>query len=84
MELRTFIRITYSEEKIQNLRQGNELITFICLADWMMFQAPKSLDFTSIKNTRGQVIKSAIDKIETMEEFRKDEFMKLMNKQYNK
>ena len=42
---------TYSEEKIQNLREGAELITFISPADWMMFQAPKGLDFTSIKNT---------------------------------
>ena len=64
---------TYSEEKIQNLRQGNELIMFICPADWMMFQALKSLDFTSIENT--------IDKIETMEEFTKEEFMKHLNKQ---
>ena len=74
---------TYSEEKIQNLRQGNELITFICPADWMMFQAPNSLDFTSFENSRGQAIKSTIDKIETMEEFRKEEFMKLLNKQYS-
>ena len=37
---------TYSEEKIQNLRQGNELIMFICPADWMLFQAPNGLDFT--------------------------------------
>ena len=74
---------TYSEEKIKNLRQGNEIIAFICLADWMMFQAPKSLDFTSIENTRGQAIKSTIDKIETMEEFRKEEFMKILNKQYS-
>ena len=43
---------TYSEEKIQNLREGNELIMFICPADWMLFQAPKSIDFTSIENTR--------------------------------
>ena len=48
-----------------------------------MFQAPKSLDFTSIENTRGQAIKSTIDKLETMEEFRKEEFMKVLNKQYS-
>ena len=30
---------TYSEEKIQNLREGNELIMFICPVDWMLFQA---------------------------------------------
>ena len=63
---------TYSEEKIQKLRQGNELITFICPADWMMFQVPNSLDFTSLENSRGQAIKSTIDKLETMEEFRKN------------
>ena len=74
---------TYSEEKIQSLRQGNELIMFICPADWMLFQAPKSLDFTSIESTRGQAIKSTIDKIDTMEEFRKEEFMKLLNNQYS-
>ena len=62
---------TYPEKKIQKLRQGTELITFICPADWMMFQVPNSLDFTSIENSRGQAIKSTIDKLETMEEFRK-------------
>ena len=74
---------TYSEEKIQNLREGAELITFISPADWMMFQAPKGLDFTSIKNTRGQAIKSTIEKLETMEEFRTEELMKVLNKQYS-
>ena len=74
---------TYSEEKIQNLSEGTELITFICPADWMMFQAPKGLDFTSIENTRGQAIKSTIEKLETMEEFRTEELMKVLNKQYS-
>ena len=59
------------------------MITFISPADWMMFQAPKGLDFTSIKNTRGQAIKSTIEKLETMEEFRTEELMKVLNKQYS-
>ena len=73
---------TYSEERIQNLRQGNELIMFICPADWMLFQAPNGLDFTSIEKTRGRAIRSTMDKINAMEEFRKEEFMELLNKQY--
>ena len=44
---------TYSEERIQSLRGGNELIMFICPVDWMLFQAPKSIDFISIEDTRG-------------------------------
>ena len=48
-----------------------------------MFQVPNSLDFTSLENSRGQAIKSTIDKLETMEEFRKGEFMELLNKQYS-
>ena len=54
---------TYSEEKIQNLRQGNELIMFICPADWMLFQAPNGLDFKSIEKTRGS--KTMGGKLET-------------------
>ena len=73
---------TYSEEKIQNLRQGNELIMFICPADWMLYQAPNGLDFTSIEKTRGRAIRSTMDKIDAMEEFRKEEFLDLLNKQY--
>ena len=49
----------------------------------MMFQAHKGLDFTSIKNTRGQAIKSTIEKLETMEEFRTEELMKVLHKQYS-
>ena len=49
---------TYSESKIQDLRQGTELITFISPADWMMFQAPKGIDFKSIQSTRGTAIKT--------------------------
>ena len=52
---------TYSDEKIQNLRQSTELITFICPADWTMFQVPNGLDFTSLKNNRGEVIMSTLE-----------------------
>ena len=48
----------------------------------MMFQIPKGLDFTSIKNTRGRAIKSTIEKLETLEEFRTEELMKVLNKQH--
>ena len=80
MESNTFTHIL---RKRFNLRQGTELITFICPADWMMFQVPNSLDFTSIENSRGEEIKSTIEKLETMEEFRKGEFLELLNKQYS-
>ena len=73
---------TYSEEKIENLRQGDELIMFICPADWMLFQAPNGLDFRSIERTRGKTIRSTMDKLDALEEFRKEEFFELLNKQY--
>ena len=47
-----------------------------------MFQVPNSLDFTSLENSRGEAIKSTIEKLETMKEFRKGEFLELLNKQY--
>ena len=74
---------TYSEEKIQNLRQSTELITFICPADWTMFQVPNGIDFTSLKNNRGEAVMSTIEKLEVMKEFRKGEFLGLLNKQYS-
>ena len=49
----------------------------------MMFQAPKGLDFTSIRNTRGRAIRSTIEKLEALEEFRTEELMKILNKQYS-
>merc|ERR1711873_323445 len=73
---------TYLEGKIEILRQGDELIMFICPADWMLFQAPNGLDFRSIEKTRGREIRSTMDKINAMEEFRKEEFFELLNKQY--
>ena len=74
---------TYSESKIQALRQGSELITFISPADWMMFQAPKGIDFRSIQNTLGTAIKNIVDKLEVLDEFRANEMMKVINKQYD-
>ena len=73
---------TYSEEKIEKLRQGDELIMFISPADWMQFQTPNGLDFRSIKNTRGKAISSTMDKLDAMKEFRKDEIFDLLNQQY--
>ena len=74
---------TYSERKIQGLRDDSELINFISPADWMMFQTPKGIDFTSIQGTRGSAIRSTMDKLETLEEFKIDEIMKVLNKQYD-
>ena len=61
---------TYSEEKIQTLRDSSELIMFICPADWTMFQVPNGVEFTSLKNNRGEAVKSTIEKLEIMREFR--------------
>ena len=55
---------------------------FIRPADWMLFQAPNGLDFRSIEKTRGRSIKSTLDKLDALEEFRKEEFLELLNKQY--
>ena len=74
---------TYSNEKIQNLRQSSELIMFICQADWTMFQVPNGLDFTSLEINRGEAVKSTIEKLEVMKEFRKGELLNLLNKQYS-
>ena len=74
---------TYSDSKIQELRQGSELITFISPADWMMFQAPKEIDFRSLQNTLGTAIKNTVDKLEVLDEFRTNEMMNVINKQYD-
>ena len=74
---------TYSESRIQDLRQGSELITFISPADWMMFQAPKGIDFRSIQNTVDTAIKNTVDKLEVLDEFRTNEMMNVINKQYD-
>ena len=73
---------TYSDSKIQELRQGSELITFISPADWMMFQTPKGIDFRSIQNTLGTAVRNTVDKLEVLDEFRTNEMMNVINKQY--
>ena len=56
---------------------------FICPADWMMFQVPGGMEFSSLKNSRGDAIKSIIEKLEVMREFRENEFLIILNKQYS-
>ena len=48
-----------------------------------MFQVPSGIDFTSLKNSRGEAVMSTIEKLEVMKEFRKREFLELLNKQYS-
>ena len=73
---------SYSEKKIQELRGRPELISFIRPADWLLFSAPKGIDFTTIQNTLRPPIKSAIDKIVALQDFRNEELMEELNKQY--
>ena len=56
---------------------------FICPADWTMFQVPNGLEFTSLKNNRGEAVKSTIEKLEIMKEFREKELLSILNKQYS-
>ena len=53
---------TYSEGRIEEIRNSSELVMFICPADWMMFQVPGGMEFSSLKNNRGEAIKSIIEK----------------------
>ena len=48
-----------------------------------MFQVPNGIDFTSLENNRGEAVKSTIEKLEVMKEFRKGELLNLLNKQYS-
>ena len=74
---------TYSEEKIEKIRDSSELVMFICPADWTMFQVPSGIEFTSLKNNRGEAVKSTIEKLEIMKEFRENELLSILNKQYS-
>ena len=74
---------TYSESKIEEVRNNSELVMFICPADWMMFQVPGGMEFSSLKNNRGEAIKSIIEKLEIMKEFRENELLNILNKQYS-
>ena len=74
---------TYSEEKIEKIRNSSELVMFICPADWTMFQVPGGIEFSSLKNNRGEAVKSTIEKLEIMKEFRDSELLSILNKQYS-
>ena len=74
---------TYSEGKIEELRNSSELVMFICPADWMMFQVPGGMEFSSLRNNRGEAIRSIIEKLEIMREFRENELLNMLNKQYS-
>merc|ERR1711872_294251 len=53
------------------------------MGDWMMFQVPGGMEFSSLKNSRGDAIKSILEKLEVMREFRENEFLIILNKQYS-
>ena len=74
---------SYSDTKIQNLTQGTELISFIRPADWMMFTAPKGIDFRCVQNNLGITVKDTMDKLNVLDEFRTNELMNVINKQYD-
>merc|ERR1712163_37077 len=74
---------TYSGGKIEEIRDSSELVMFICPADWTMFQVPGGIDFSSLKNNRGEAVKSTIEKLEIMKEFRENELLSILNKQYS-
>ena len=67
---------------MQELRQGPELLSFIRPADWLLFSAPKGIDFRTIQNTLRAPVKSAVDKIIALQNIRNDELMDELNKQY--
>ena len=48
-----------------------------------MFQAPKGIDFRSIQNNLGIAVRDTIDKLEVLDEFRTNEMMNVINKQYD-
>merc|ERR1711923_316845 len=49
----------------------------------MMFQVPGGIEFSSLKNNRGEAIRSIIEKLEIMKEFRENELLNMLNKQYS-
>ena len=49
----------------------------------MMFQAPKGIDFKSVQNNLGIAVKDTIDKLDVLDEFRTNELMNIINKQYD-
>ena len=49
----------------------------------MMFQAPKGINFRSVQNNLGEAVKDTIDKLDVLDEFRTNEMMNVINKQYD-
>ena len=41
------------------------------------------MEFSSLKNNRGEASKSIIEKLEIMKEFRENELLNILNKQYS-
>ena len=48
---------SFSETKMQDLRQAPELLSFIRPADWLLFTSPKGIDFRSLQNSLGSPFK---------------------------
>ena len=49
----------------------------------MMFTAPKGIDFRSILTNLRVTVKDTIDKLNVLDEFRTNELMSIINKQYD-
>ena len=54
---------SYSETKMQDLRQAPELLSFIRPADWFLFTSPKGINFRSLQNSLGSSVKTTVDKL---------------------
>ena len=73
---------SYSEKRMQELRQRPELLSFIRPADWLLFSAPKGIDFRTIQHMLGTSVRSAVDKIIALQNIRNNELLDEINKQY--
>ena len=58
------------------------MIDFIRPSDWLMFAAPRGIDFRSLRDSSGFPTKDTIDKSKMLNEFREEELMETINKQY--
>ena len=73
---------SYSEKRMQELRQRQELLSFIRPVDWLLFSAPKGIDFRTIQHMLGTSVRSAVDKIIALQNIRNNELLDEINKQY--
>jgi len=73
---------SFSETKMQELRQAPELLSFIRPADWLLFTAPKGVDFRSIQNNLESPVKTAMDKLNALQNIRNNELLDVINEQY--